>query len=1065
MAATLYPVNSKSSSPPSVPTPPSATSASSPIDPARASPATPYDETNTPEGDSGRGRSQFPLLPEAAAGEYSYSDEHERDGLVPEGARSSISRASSTERIRRRGTSASANGANEKPQKLTAAEMEELTSNPSSLPIAPAPAPEHGTVDQETVAETASQHEELGEACQSGSYFSQQQELQEQEQEGQQTQQEEEQQEQQGQREQQEQQEEQQQQRRLDELPTTNGLVVELPGEWMYGSAWEARGQQRPPRSCSPRTVSTPPMTRVQKNFSGMVPQPVPPRRFSNNPRPKPSPLNLNGEAGFGPFRARPPSPAIKTGPAAMSSQQQQQQQQRQQQQQHDSASLNQTQTQAYAGPSPPSPIPAIIPLPPMSLPTHLQLELAAQRPSPLYIHQSHLNDVPYESYAVKLQRLKNVILLPLYLERTLYFGALACLDAWLYTFTILPIRFFMAFGVLLRWWWYVVVKELRWLVGYVQNGLVRLWKRERMSRSRRPSDASDSHRSRSRSCARETAIDSGGDGVSASVRRDSAHQARYESQAEDHEHRSSLSSNSTQHPGPKTGSFSQHRRIKSVPSALSHFHKADLLQGAVIICSSFALMSLDASRMYHFIRAQSAIKLYVIYNILEVSDRLLSAIGQDILECLFSHETLSRNQSGRSKILLPLGIFFLALVYNCLHSITLYYQVITLNVAVNSYSNALLTLLLSNQFVEIKSTVFKRFDKDNLFQLTCADIVERFHLWIMLLIIGMRNIVEVGAFSVPGAGFDSSHDDGKVSVPLHPRSILPHSFTVLPSWLNSGEALSPFLIVVGSEMLVDTVKHVYVTKFNNIKPTFYGRTLDILCKDYYTNAFVTPSLMRRLGLAVIPLSCLFIRASIQTYHMFLSAHVPMPLPASTQTSLMQESAVPSSPAMMAALSRFDALLRDSLGRATYGNPYGSPLNARPWYAWNSDDIIAALTMVVVFFIVFLVLLILKLLLGMVLLQYSRNRYADMKHKEKLVAQGALPRETYDASGKRVGGRGEVELSEEKSRWINADGKEGTLQGGGRVSGGKKMDGGGRNKDPGDYMGVARYEMVAKRIW
>ena len=32
-----------------------------------------------------------------------------------------------------------------------------------------------------------------------------------------------------------------------------------------------------------------------------------------------------------------------------------------------------------------------------------------------------------------------------------------------------------------------------------------------------------------------------------------------------------------------------------------------------------------------------------------------------------------------------------------------LFYQVITLNVAVNSYSNALLTLLMSNQFVEIQ--------------------------------------------------------------------------------------------------------------------------------------------------------------------------------------------------------------------------------------------------------------------------------------------------------------------------------------------------------------------------
>lgn len=56
------------------------------------------------------------------------------------------------------------------------------------------------------------------------------------------------------------------------------------------------------------------------------------------------------------------------------------------------------------------------------------------------------------------------------------------------------------------------------------------------------------------------------------------------------------------------------------MPSNLTSFHKADLLQGLVIICSSIALMNLDASRMYHFIRAQSAVKLYVIYNLVEVS-------------------------------------------------------------------------------------------------------------------------------------------------------------------------------------------------------------------------------------------------------------------------------------------------------------------------------------------------------------------------------------------------------------------------------------------------------------
>lgn len=54
-------------------------------------------------------------------------------------------------------------------------------------------------------------------------------------------------------------------------------------------------------------------------------------------------------------------------------------------------------------------------------------------------------------------------------------------------------------------------------------------------------------------------------------------------------------------------------------------------------------------------------------------------------------------------------------------HALVMVYQMLCLNVAINSYDNALLSLLMSNQFVEIKGSVFKKFEKDNLFQITCA--------------------------------------------------------------------------------------------------------------------------------------------------------------------------------------------------------------------------------------------------------------------------------------------------------------------------------------------------------
>lgn len=584
--------------------------------------------------------------------------------------------------------------------------------------------------------------------------------------------------------------------------------------------------------STASRPLSQPPATR--RNTSTQPSAPVASnRRNSYQLAPRPAPLNLESCSNLS--SSNPPSKHPEQ-PSRQSSR---------------------TEPRDTREPRPPSPIPPTIPLPPLSVPTLLQLELAAQRPSPLYIHQSYANDLPYESSAVKFERLKNFLLLPQYLERLLVFGALACLDAWLWTFTILPMRFFIALGVLINWWGYILMKEARWLVAFVWEGLGRMWRRARRGRtlSRTASSASlrstADEKSRSRSGVREVSkeppsVSGASTGLNGAttetIRRPDNLRTRTGTVTNGSTHMPSRAYSTRSH-----NTAFRHRRTKSMPSNLTTFHKADLLQGAIIIFSSIALMNLDASRMYHFVRAQSAVKLYVIYNLVEVGDRLLSALGQDIFECLFSSETLSRNSSGRSKILLPFGMFLLSLVYNCAHAVTLFYQVITLNVCVNSYSNALLTLLMSNQFVEIKSSVFKRFEKENTFQLTCADIVERFQLWVVLLIIAMRNIVEVGGLSVPGAGTELGDDGGAASSPLHSPSILPASFTLLPTWFWSGEVLSPFLIVIGSEMLVDWIKHAYINKFNNIKPNFYSRILDILCKDYYTNVSIQVRLSEKL--------------------------------------------------------------------------------------------------------------------------------------------------------------------------------------------------------------------------
>ncbi|KAF9268667.1 DUF747-domain-containing protein [Marasmius fiardii PR-910] len=300
---------------------------------------------------------------------------------------------------------------------------------------------------------------------------------------------------------------------------------------------------------------------------------------------------------------------------------------------------------------------------------------------------------------------------------------------------------------------------------------------------------------------------------------------------------------------------------------------KADIIRTLLLVTSIAILYPLtDASKIYHFIRGQDTIKLYVIFNALEIADRLCASIGQDIIDCLFSRSTLeplSHRVPVTSHIIRPIVYFLLALIYNVSHSIVMVYQLIALNVAVNSYDHALLTLLVSNQFVEIKGSVFKKFEKDNLFQITCADIVERFSLALMLTVVAFRNLIELS-----GSEFDFAEG-----------FILPKSF----GWFRGNNVLwtisYPVLTVMVSEMLVDWLKHAFITKFNHIRPSVYERYTDVLCRDLSSGSAVgrrgarkhsyvdqAPLVARRLGFASLPLAVLAILIGSQSISLLLSS-------------------------------------------------------------------------------------------------------------------------------------------------------------------------------------------------
>ncbi|KAI9067230.1 DUF747-domain-containing protein [Trametes sanguinea] len=564
----------------------------------------------------------------------------------------------------------------------------------------------------------------------------------------------------------------------------------------------------------------------------------------------------------------------------------------------------------AYASlpPTPISPSPPIPSSPALSapLPSIPSLDAFHEPPFSIWDYlREELLATDFDSHQeLKWERVSNFLSMPIALEKIFLFGFVVCLDSFMYTFTILPIRFAIAF-------WRLLVNT-----------------------------------------------------------------------------------------------FSFH----SPP--LPPSQKADILRAMLLVVSVALLAPLtDASKLYHFIRGQDTIKLYVIFNALEIADRLCASIGQDIIDCLFSRSTLeviSHRKRPTSETLRPFLYFLLAVAYTVSHALVMIYQMISLNVAVNSYDNALLTLLVSNQFVEIKGSVFKKFEKDNLFQITCADIVERFTLALMLLIVAFRNLIELS-----GSTFDFSEG-----------FTLPKSF----GWFRGNNVLwtisYPVLTVLASETLVDWLKHAFITKFNHIRPSVYERYTDVLCRDLASGSAVgrrgarkhtyvdqSPLVARRLGFASLPLAVLAILIGSQSVTLLVSMH------------------------------------------ADESSPW-----LRPWEDYTADDWINVAKWGALALLFWACFLVIKIILGMHLLTYATRRQAGMEAREEA--------DKINDFGRNPIGEGKEEQAYNKELKTLLDNRRDdaipVAEIGERKPGEGDKDGGKRKRLPLEE--ITRFTMV-KRIW
>ncbi|KAK7400500.1 hypothetical protein VNO78_11708 [Psophocarpus tetragonolobus] len=243
-----------------------------------------------------------------------------------------------------------------------------------------------------------------------------------------------------------------------------------------------------------------------------------------------------------------------------------------------------------------------------------------------------------------------------------------------------------------------------------------------------------------------------------------------------------------------------------------------------IMACGVIVLQQIDISLIYHIIRGQATIKLYVIYNVLEIFDKLCQNFIGDVLKMLFhSAEELARCPPDTEIVLV--------------HSFILLVQAIALSACIVAHYNALPALLVSNNFAEIKSYVFKGYSMDNVHSMVYSDSIERFHISAFILFVLAQNILEA-----EGPWFESF--------------------------------IINMLLVYLCEMAIDVIKHSFIAKFNNIAPIAYSEFLEVLCKQ--TLHMQTEDAKKKLTFVPLAPACVVIRILAPVY----AANLPYnPLP------------------------------------------------------------------------------------------------------------------------------------------------------------------------------------------
>ena len=217
-----------------------------------------------------------------------------------------------------------------------------------------------------------------------------------------------------------------------------------------------------------------------------------------------------------------------------------------------------------------------------------------------------------------------------------------------------------------------------------------------------------------------------------------------------------------------------------------SELDQANLLRFVILCFACIIFQSLvDFSTVYHYIRAQSLLKVYFIFNMLEIIERLVRSWGNEIVDRMVAAIPKRGELSlFDSLVWFSTLLFYIGgtLIYTLVHCYMHFWRVMLVSVAIVSTDSSMFMIVLTNNFAELKGTVFKKYDSKSLYPVIASDIVERLYLFMDVSIVLFRMLTSPQKSKMP--------------------------FVEVAYWIS---------VMIGLEVFTDWFKYMCVIKFNPI--------------------------------------------------------------------------------------------------------------------------------------------------------------------------------------------------------------------------------------------------------